>query len=148
MVESLNILGFLTRGPPPGKKPCASPPPTVIWRALERCRSGRSGSPAKRVYWVNQYRGFESPSLRQKSAPRMRGALIQARREVDSNSGDAAQRRPRRGSPDDRVGSPPGRSEGDSNSRITGGWNGGRPDAASSARTLQPCASAGVYTGF
>ena len=43
--------------------------------SLERCRSGRSGSPAKRVYWVNQYRGFESPSLRHQR-PRKRALFV------------------------------------------------------------------------
>ena len=43
--------------------------------SLERCRSGRSGAPAKRVYWVNQSRGFESPSLRHQR-PRKRALFV------------------------------------------------------------------------
>ena len=30
----------------------------------ERCWSGRTGLPAKQLYWQNRYRGFESPPLR------------------------------------------------------------------------------------
>ena len=43
-----------------------------IPRLQERCRSGRTGSPAKRVIGEELIRGFESPSLRSRpSRPRM-----------------------------------------------------------------------------
>ncbi len=40
---------------------------TLWWATLERCPSGLRSTPGKRVY-VNPYRGFESLSLRQRSA--------------------------------------------------------------------------------
>ena len=33
-------------------------------KTAERCWSGRTGLPAKQLYWQNRYRGFESPPLR------------------------------------------------------------------------------------